>query len=259
MSNLNAIRELRLFSVRIASYRFSPGVLSTLITFVLLYIMFSLGFWQLDRAQYKDTLQQKIEQRKNLTAVSLEELPFTPDDRRFHPVEFKGEYDNAHSFLLDNKTLDGRVGYHVFTPVKVGATKSILVNRGFVAQGRSRASLPEIDAVNGKIVLTGLLDLVPSGGIILGGYVTDATRWPVVLQYVDLDEISQLLGYQLYDMVLWLNKGEVGEFEYDHPVLNLNSAKNDGYAFQWFALSFALTMIYLFVNTKKIVAPAANH
>jgi len=33
--------------------------------------------------------------------------------------------------------------------------------------------------------------------------------------------------------------------------LNLNSAKNNGYAFQWFAMSFALLMIYFFVNTQR--------
>lgn len=221
--------------------------------------MISLGFWQLDRAEYKGTLQQKIEQRKNLAALSLDELPATTDDRRFHPVEFMGEYDAAHTLLLDNKTFDGRVGYHVLTPVRIDATKMILVNRGFVAQGRSRALLPEIDTVDGKIVLTGLLDLTPSRGLVLGDNVNDATHWPVVLQYVDLDEISQLIGYELYDMMLWLDKDEVGGFEYDLPVLNLNSAKNNGYAFQWFALSFALLMIYIFVNTKKSAAPAANH
>lgn len=259
MSNFNAIRQRRLFSAKIASYRFSPGVFSTLLTFGLLYIMISLGFWQLDRAEYKDTLQQKIEQRKSLTALSLDELPATADDRRFNPVAFIGKYDAAHTFLLDNKTFDGRVGYHVLTPVKIDATRSILVNRGFVAQGRSRALLPEIETVDGEIMLTGLLDLPPPHGLILGDNINDATHWPVVIQYVDLDKLSQLSGHALYDMVLWLDKEEVGEFEYDLPVLNLNSAKNNGYAFQWFALSFALLMIYIFVNTKKSVAPAANH
>ena len=52
-------------------------------------------------------------------------------------------------------------------------------------------------------------------------------------------------------MVLWLNPEEVGGFEYDLPVLNLNAAKNNGYAFQWFAMSAALLIIYIVVNTKR--------
>ena len=98
----------------------------------------------------------------------------------------------------------------------------------------------------------------PSRGLILAENVQDTTQWPVVLQYVDLNEISALVGYQLYDMVLWLNEVEAvdntaGSFDYDLPVLNLNSAKNNGYAFQWFAMSLALLLIYLFVNSKKLI------
>lgn len=251
MSNFKTIRQRRLFSVKIASYRFSPGVLSSLLTVVFLYVMISLGFWQLDRAEFKDTLQQKIEERKNLTPVNFDGLPVTADDRRFQPVKFIGEYDASHTFLLDNKILNGRVGYHVLTPVKIDDAKTVLVNRGFVRQEKTRDLLPEIESFNGKIELSGLLDLTPSRGLVLAENVHDTTRWPVVLQYIDLDEISQLSGHELYDMVLWLNKDQVGSLEYDLPVLNLNSAKNNGYAFQWFALSFALLMIYFFVNTQR--------
>ena len=213
--------------------------------------MISLGFWQLDRAEFKDTLQQKIVERKSLAPAGFDELPSTTDDRRFRPVKFIGEYDAEHTFLLDNKILNRRVGYHVITPVKIDGAKTVLVNRGFVLQGKSRDLLPEIESISGKIEFGGLLDLTPSRGLVLAENVHDTAKWPVVLQYVDLDETSQLLGYELYDMVLWLDKNTAGSLEYDLPVLNLNSAKNNGYAFQWFAMSFALLMIYVFVNTKR--------
>ena len=180
MSNFNAIRQRRLFSVKIASYRFSPGVLSSLLTVGLLYVMISLGFWQLDRAEFKDTLQQKIEERKILTPANFDDLPVTSDDRRFYPVKFIGEYDTSHTFLLDNKIFNGRVGYHVLTPVKIDGLKTVLVNRGFVRQEKTRDLLPEIESFDGKIELTGLLDLIPSRGLVLAENVHDTTRWPVV-------------------------------------------------------------------------------
>mgnify|MGYP000282821630 FL=1 len=154
---------------------------------------------------------------------------------------------------FDNITFDRRVGYHVFTPVKISDSKTILVNRGFVSQGKSRAQLPIIETPHGKIEVQGLLDLTPSRTLLLAENVQETSRWPVVLQYIDLPEINQLLGYELYDMVLWLNPDEAGSFEYDLPVLNLNAAKNSGYAFQWFAMSAALLIIYLVVNTKRTV------
>lgn len=251
MNKFNALRQLRLLSVNVASYHFSPGLLSTLITAVLLYTMISLGFWQLDRAEYKDTLQQKIEERKNLAPAGLDELPQSADNRRFYPVEFSAEYDTKHVFLLDNKILNGRVGYHVFTPAKINTGKAVLVNRGFITQGKTRDQLPVVETINARIELHGLLDLPPSRALLLAENVHETSSWPVVLQYIDLNEISRILGYELYDMVLWLDKDQSGSLEYDLPVLNLNSAKNDGYAFQWFAMSVALLLIYIIVNTKR--------
>ncbi len=213
--------------------------------------MLSLGFWQLDRAEFKDTLQQKIIERKNLSPVAIAELPASSESRRYLPVKFIGEFDDQHSFLLDNITFNGHVGYHVFTPVKVNDAKTILVNRGFVSQGKTRDQLPEVDVPGGKIEISGLLDFSPSRTLLLAENVQETSRWPVVLQYVDLIEIGELSGYELYDMVLWLNPDQVGSFEYDLPVLNLNSAKNNGYAFQWFAMSLALFIIYIVVNTKR--------
>jgi len=253
MSIIKAIRDYRLLSLRIASYHFNPGIVSSLVTAALLYIMMSLGFWQADRAEFKDTLQQKIVERKKLSPVDFEELPSSSESRRYHPLKFVGEFDAQHSFLLDNITLNRQVGYHVFTPVKIDESKAILVNRGFVPQGKTRDQLPEIDAPDGKIVLQGLLDLTPSKTLVLAENVQETDRWPVVLQYIDLKEINQLLGYELYDMVLWLDPDEAASFEYDLPVLNLNAAKNSGYAFQWFAMSLALSIIYIVVNTKRTI------
>jgi len=253
MSIIKSIRDYRLVSLRIASYHFNPGIASSVVTVALLYTMMSLGFWQADRAEFKDTLQQKIVERKKLSPVNLQQLPATSEDRRYHPVNFIAEYDSQHSFLLDNITLDRHVGYHVFTPAKINDSKTILVNRGFVPQGKTRAQLPEIDAPHGKIEIRGLLDLTPSRTLLLAENVQETSRWPVVLQYIDLAEINKLLGYELYDMVLWLDPDEIGSFKYDLPALNLNAAKNSGYAFQWFAMSAALLIIYLVVNTKRTV------
>lgn len=260
MNIIKEIRKYRLFSINIASYRFSPGIFSTLVTAAFLYTMMSLGFWQLDRADFKDTLQQKIEQRKNLSAVGLDDLPVSSDDRRYLPVIFNGTYDTKHNFLLDNKTFKGRVGYHVYTPFKVSESKAVLISRGFIELGKSRDVLPEIVSTGNIIELQGLLDLPPSRALLLAENVQQTERWPVVLQYIDLDEIGKILGYELYDMVIWLDENannatnedkKSGYYEYDLPVLNLNAAKNNGYAFQWFVMTLALFIIYIVVNTKK--------
>ena len=254
MNIIHRIRSYRLFSLKAGRYRLSPGIVSTLVTLILLYTMISLGFWQSGRAEYKDTLQQQIEQRKNMSASGLDELPVSVEDRRYMPVAVRGEYDLGHSFLLDNRILKGRVGYHVYTPVRLSEHRAILVARGFLDIGRTREQLPEFETPAGMVQIEGLLDQPPSRALVLSDYIQQTDHWPVVLQHIDLEEISNMLGYKLYDMVVWLNDKpgyENGLFEHDLPVLNLNAAKNRGYAFQWFAMSFALLIIYVFVNLKR--------
>jgi surfeit locus 1 family protein len=258
MSIIKSIRQHRLFTVRISSFDFCPGIISSLVTIALLYTMVSLGLWQLGRADFKQSLQEQIEQRKGQPVSSLDELTGSTEDRRFLPVSFTAEYDVEHSFLLDNKIFNGRVGYHVYTPVKISEGRAILVARGFIDIGESREQLPDFDTPEGVIAFSGLLDLPPSKTLVLAENVQQTERWPVVLQYIDLDEISRLSGYEFYDMVLWLKpdsaediKQKNGSLEYDLPVLNLNAAKNNGYAFQWFAMSLALLIIYIVVNTKR--------
>ena len=251
MNIIGAIRGYRLFTLRLASYQFSPGIVSTLVTVSLLYTMISLGFWQLDRAEFKDALQQKIEQRKNLPPSAIDTLAVSSDERRYLPVNIRGVYDTQHSFFLDNKISNGRVGYHVFTPLIVSDSRAVLVSRGFIEMGKTRDVLPEIETPAVEVELQGLLDLPPSRALVLAENLHHSNRWPVLLQYLDLAELSQMLGYELYDMVVWIDREETGIFGYDLPVLNLNSAKNNGYAFQWFAMSLVLFVIYVVVNTKK--------
>ena len=52
-------------------------------------------------------------------------------------------------------------------------------------------------------------------------------------------------------MVLVLNKVDQTPLEILPIKVNMRSEKHTAYAFQWFALSFALLIIYIVVNSKK--------
>jgi len=251
---VNRFLHTRLVKINVGQFQFNPGILPTALTLCLLYIMISMGLWQLDRAAFKQDLQRKVEQRKNLPPVSLEELPADPDDAVFYPVRLRGRFDRDHQFLLDNRVYRQKPGYHVYTPLVMSDGSAILVNRGWVAQGRTRQDLPALPAPDGVVEFTGLMDRLPAKGVILMDNANDSLQWPRVLQYIDEKEISGLTGYSLYPMAVWMDDGTQYGFDYQLPVLSLNSAKNTGYAFQWFSMSIALSAIYIVVNTKKQVS-----
>jgi surfeit locus 1 family protein len=249
---VNRFLHSRLVKVNIGKYQFNPGILPSVLTVCLLYIMISMGLWQLDRAAFRQDLQHKIEQRRNLPPVSLAELPTQTEDAVFYPVSIRGRFDREHQFLLDNRVYNQAPGYHVYTPLIMSDGRAILVNRGWVAQGRTRQDLPELPAPDDVVEFTGLMDKPPAKGFILMDHANDSLQWPRVLQYIDMKELGELTGHNLYPMIVWMD-GDTGYgFDYQLPVMSLNSTKNTGYAFQWFSMSIALSIIYIVVNTKRI-------
>lgn len=250
-SILKRFFHARLVNFNIGAYRFSAGIVPSITTVILVYVMILMAQWQADKAVYKDDLRNKIVERKNLPAITMQELPTTNDERRFLPVTIEGQYDAKHTFLLDNKILNGQVGYDVYSLLKMSDGQSILVNRGFLPQGRTRQDLPPIETPDKLLNVKGLLDNIPSRTIVLADDVNQSKSWPVVLQYVDVEEIEEILGYPVFNMMLWLDKEENHGFARNLPALSLDSDKNKGYAFQWYALTLALLIIYIVVNTKK--------
>ena len=208
--------------------------------------------WQAGKAEYKENLYDKIIARQDLPPVGIDELPASIDDRLYLPVRLDGKYDTSRYFLLDNRVNHGQVGYDVYAPLLMSDGAVILVNRGFVAQGRTREQLPQINTPGDPVQLKGLLDRPPSKTVLLADNVHQATAWPRVLQYIDIEEIGNMLGVRMFDMILWLSADDPHSLVSHQPALKLDSAKNTGYAFQWYAMTAALSIIYFVVNTKRI-------
>lgn len=248
---MKSLLHAKLIRLNIGPVVFSPGIVPTIVTLLFLYVMFTLGQWQHEKGEYISNLQDKINERKYLPPVGMEELPHDRDDQVFLPVIVRGAFDAEHHFYFDNRIVNGVAGYDIYTPFRMDDGGVILVNRGWLKQGRTRQDLPEFDTVTSLVSFKALLDRPPSKDFLLADNVHADLTWPMVLQYVDTQEISGMLGYELMPMVLRLDKDADHGFYREIPVLKLDSAKNTGYAFQWFAMMAALLVIYIAVNTKK--------
>jgi surfeit locus 1 family protein len=249
---VNTLLNARLLKFEIGAFRFNPGILTSIITLCLLYLMISLAQWQAGKAAYKEAVIEQMQQRKHLDAVILPLLPASIDERNYRPVQLMGRFDNNHQFLLDNRVYQGQAGYEVYSLFNDESGTTLLVNRGWVKQPRTREQLPDITVDDARTVLTGLLSTTPGKGLVLADNLHKADQWPVVLQYMDLAEIASLANVGLYDMVMWADETAGYSYQRVLPVLSYDSAKNTGYAFQWYALSLALIIIYIVVNTKRV-------
>ena len=104
-----------------------------------------LGFWQLDRKDEKITLIMKKAELSESEGIQPSDITSATESGT--PVVLKGAFDKKAILLLDNKILDGVVGFEVLQLFRDQSGLNFLVNRGFVPAGRTRSENPEIPKI----------------------------------------------------------------------------------------------------------------
>lgn len=230
--------------------------------------MIWLGKWQLDRAALKVTMQSAAQRAMVTDAVTLGEIAdLKAASATFSRVELTGMYNSQQQFLWDNRTHEGRAGFEVISTITLDNGNVALVNRGWIAPGPDRQNLPDVSlpssVLDRPVTLEGYLSL-PSKGFASGSAITGGEGWPKLLQFFDYDAISLAVGKPVLASVVQaqalladtssptalLSRPEWLEANWQ-PAAS-GPAKHYSYAFQWFAMALALTIIFLVVNTRKI-------
>lgn len=241
-------------AVAIRGYAFRAGLVPTLATALLLPLLVALGIWQMGRAEQKQALLDLYQGRADAAPVVLDGGQADLAALRFRRAMVTGRFDDANQILLDNRIHRGRAGYEVITPLRIaGSGIGVLVNRGWVPLGASRAQLPEAPAPAGRVTLHGVLAAPPAQGLDVGRRVAPDAAWPALLS-IDTVWLEQRLGYRLLPYVVLLDPQESGGFVREWKLFDFGPERHWGYAFQWFALAAALVIIYITVNMRRVSA-----
>jgi len=170
------------------------------------------------------------------------------DDFQYREVEIRGEYLPSHTIYLDNKTFKGVAGYHVLTPIRLAnSSLHVLINRGWVAAGFDRSVLPDVPLVQGEMIVTGVV-VSPEQRML---QLTDQVIVGAVWNNLDVQRYQEITGLELQPiLVLQQDQIEDGLVrQWDRP--DSGSAKNMGYAIQWFSLAATAFIIFLVLNVKR--------
>lgn len=220
----------------------------TIFSLVFLGVFLRLGFWQLERASEKVVLLERQEAAMNeapATLLSLVEAGVAEDGER---VSGFGRYDEEDVYLLDNRVLEGKVGFEVLVPFFDEASQTwFLVNRGFVPMGRTRDDAPTIpamapnpQALNGKIYLGGK---IASAG---PEHVAEK-KFGTIVQAPDTALVSLERGedfYPHFPFLVRLEEEDRNALPRYWPVTVMSPAKHRGYAAQWFTMALAVTIAW---------------
>lgn len=218
-------------------------------------IFMSLGVWQLGRAHEKYKLIQSFEDRTKKAPLLTNELS-KKQDQRFFKANLQGTFDNRHTLLLDNKIVEGKVGYEVYTPFHaVGLSAPILVDRGFLPMGKDRHHLPRINAIMGHTRLTGMLN-EPPAYFSFGKMVDKENTWPLRVEYINLSQLSALFHTPLYPSILMIAPAHEASYQSNWRIVTLPPERHKGYALQWFALALTLLILSVILNHRSAKSPS---
>lgn len=230
-----------------------PWIFSFVWLFILL-VMISAGFWQLNRAD------EKLQINNRLAAAEMS-TPVTDSDWQqlnvFDQVEVQGHYLNTH-FLLDNQIVDGQVGFFVFTAFKTTDDLLVLINRGWTDDDRQ-----VFDVAADQLLINALLADWPRPGIQLGEQAINDQAIQH-LTYIEQQPATEILKRRhcqqstavsciILPRVLKLNSTADFGFKRQWQLPRMTVEKHRAYATQWFSMSLVLCLIYI-IFIRKIYA-----
>jgi cytochrome oxidase assembly protein ShyY1 len=243
-------------------YRFllTPRWLATTLGAVLAVVVCVLmGTWQLGRFDTRVASHRKAEERVSASGRPVPLGRLLPSGRETvrpgdvgRAVTATGRYDARHQLLVPHRTLDGRDGYYVLTPLRVdGGGRAVAVVRGWHA-GAAPAHAPA--PPGGEVTVRGALQQ-PEGDDVRTGHATNGL--PVgQLGMIRASSLVNVLPYPVHDGWITLTRADAGlravpPAAADGSDLDAKAFQNLGYTGEWFVFAgFALFMWFRFVRRE---------
>lgn len=237
-------------------YRFllTPRWLGFLaLTLVAAAVMVLLGNWQLDRYRERTAINERIDAGSHMTPVPLAAAVPPPNGgagtagpapaaaTTWSRVTVTGRYDAANVILVRGRTVDGRVGFEVVTPLVLADGTAVLVDQGWVppAPGGALAQ-PQLPSVpTGEVTVVGRVHPSETGS----GSAVDRRDGRLHTRRIAVPQLARALPYPVYGAYLLLDEQTPAADPVFRavPIGYTNNWQNFGYVAQWWIFA-AMTL-----------------
>lgn len=233
-----------------------PRWVPTLAAFATVVLCVIAGNWQHRRMQEKEALQDGM---RKAAAIAPVALPKAVDDWhawRFRQVVARGEYDTPRQILIDNKVRAGRVGFEVVTPFRLADGGAVLVDRGWIAAGPSRATLPQSSPPTGTMTVTGRIDLPPRNYYELGsGAPPTGPLW----EHLDPARFAQATGIAVLPVVIdATDAASTADLLQDAALPDTGIDRHLSYMIQWYTFAAMAAGLWAWFTLRTRVRSASR-
>ncbi|EWY38412.1 hypothetical protein N825_13020 [Skermanella stibiiresistens SB22] len=229
--------------------RFRPALGATIFTVVAIAIMLGLGTWQLQRLAWKTELIERIEAGLNAAPVPLPTVIGNPAEWDYHRVSATGRFLHDHELDLAARSLNGRIGYHVVTPLQRDDGTVVLVNRGWIpTEARDPATRPD-GLLSGTVTVEGIVR-VPTGP---GWMQPDNDAWANVWFWYDIPAMAASAGVTgalpvIVEAAATPNPGGLPVGGQSNVVIPNNHLQ---YVVTWYGLALTLLVVYIVSQRRR--------
>jgi surfeit locus 1 family protein len=247
----------------LARRRFRPRLGPTLAPAIAIAVFVVAGNWQRGRMHEKERLRSAFDAATQAAPLDAAALPAGRDAAawaalRYRPVTAAGEFDAARQLYVDNRVHAGRAGYHVVTPLRLADGRAVLVVRGWVAAGPTRAELPPAPPPAGPVVVRGRLVVPSSGYLELAPHAATDRVWP----NLDPARFAAATGVDVLPAVIEEAPPPGGDdgLVRAWPAPDFGVDKHWIYMLQWYAFAALAGGLWLLLNWERGApsgAPAA--
>jgi surfeit locus 1 family protein len=209
-----------------------------------------LGAWQLRRHDERRTLDERITDRVASIALPVDQLIAEHgedgDALDLRPAIASGTYLLDEEVILQARTLNGRSGNEVLTPLDLGDGTGLIVDRGWVPLDITGPPVAGAEPTQPEVTVVGYLRPTQVRGSF--GPVDPPTGDLDRVSRVDLDRIQQQIDLDLLGVHLVLaeqDPAQGGEFPIPLPAPRPGGGPPHlGYAIQWFAFAGVVLVGY---------------
>lgn len=214
----------------------------TVVVFLGVLFLARLGFWQLDRLEWRRELNAE-----KLAGMNSEPLDLTEDLSGFEltemlnrPISAVGEYDFENQFSIESQIFENQVGQYLLTPLILEGTQTaVLVNRGWIPDTETDFSVFDEP---GRIEIVGRIQ---KGQTLSGDRVTQIEDNRIYR--IDVAAAAEVLPYETLPIYVLPETDEIIDSALPYlPVadLSLDEGSHFSYALQWFSFALMLIVIY---------------
>ena len=211
--------------------------LFSVFVFFIIFVLLSLGSWQLYRLSWKLDLIKQIEDSLKNKPVELANI----EEKNFLRIKTSGKINFQKQIYLYNLNENGKPGFEVINPIIIN-DKNYLINRGWIPFDKKNKS--EINVLNTKSII-GTLKTQSKANSFKPNNDIKKNYWFTL----NRDDIFLYTGKNFSKYIIYLN----GDYKAPKPrVITANISNNHKkYAITWFSMAISILLIYLYFRKKN--------